>query len=74
MERSAWRGIIFGIFLFAAIATPSQDPLTMSLMALPMTVLYGVAVVLALLHDRSVARRAPYAGLGDDDASPLPLG
>jgi sec-independent protein translocase protein TatC len=72
--RTAWRSIIFGIFLFAAVATPSQDPLTMSLMALPMTVLYGVALIAAIVHDRRVARRDPYAQLGDDQASPLPEG
>lgn len=70
--RSAWRGIIFGIFAFAAVATPSQDPITMSLMAMPMTVLYGVALVVALIHDRRAARRDPYAGLDDDAPSALP--
>lgn len=72
--RSAWRTIIFGIFAFAAVVTPSQDPITMSLMAAPMTVLYGVALVVALVHDRRVARRNPYAGLNDDEASPLSPG
>lgn len=72
--RGAWRMIIFGIFVFAAMATPSQDPLTMSLMALPMTVLYGVALLAALVHDRRAARRDPYAGLDDDAPSPLPSG
>lgn len=72
--RTAWRGIIFGIFLFAAVATPSQDPLTMSLMAMPMTLLYGLALVAAIVHDRRLAGRDPYAGLADDEASPLPPG
>lgn len=72
--RSAWRSIIFGVFVFAALATPSQDPLTMSLMALPMTVLYGVALVVTIIHDRRLARRDPYAGLDDDQPSGLPPG
>ena len=70
--RGAWRSIVFCIFLFAAVATPSQDPLTMSLMAMPMTVLYGLALLTAIVHDRRAARRNPYAGLADDSASPLP--
>ena len=32
--------IIVGIFIFAAVATPSTDPLTMLFLAVPMTVLF----------------------------------
>jgi sec-independent protein translocase protein TatC len=72
--RSWWRGSVFGIFVFAAFVTPSQDPFTMSAMAIPMTMLYFVALFVARWHDRRAARRAaesPYAGLGDDELSPL---
>jgi sec-independent protein translocase protein TatC len=65
---------IFGIFVFAAVATPSQDPFTMLALALPMCGLYGVAVGFAFLHDRRVARRgdtSPYAHLADDELAPL---
>lgn len=68
------RVIVFGIFVFAAVATPSQDPFTMLALALPMCGLYGVAVGFAFLHDRRVARRgdtSPYAHLADDELSPL---
>jgi sec-independent protein translocase protein TatC len=68
------RGIIFGIFVFAAIATPSQDPFTMSALALPMCLLYGAALLLARVHDRRLAARPGadlYAGLADDELSPL---
>ncbi|MFI5428477.1 hypothetical protein [Aeromicrobium sp. UC242_57] len=34
---------MIGIFVFAAIATPSTDPLTMLFLAVPMTVLYLVS-------------------------------
>jgi sec-independent protein translocase protein TatC len=68
----AWgRGIIFGIFVFAAVATPSQDPFTMSALAIPMCLLYGVAVVVASLHDRRVAARGPLYDLPDDQLSPI---
>jgi sec-independent protein translocase protein TatC len=71
--RRSNRGVVFGIFVFAAVATPSQDPFTMSALALPLCVLYGVAVVIATVHDRRLAGRtaALYAELGDDVLSPL---
>lgn len=67
------RGVIFGIFVFAAVATPSQDPFTMSALALPMCLLYGVAVGIATLHDRRVARRPStiYPDLADDELAPI---
>jgi sec-independent protein translocase protein TatC len=67
------RGAIFGIFVFAAVATPSQDPFTMSALAIPMCLLYGVAVGVATMHDRRVAKRGPsiYANLSDDELSPI---
>lgn len=72
--RSWTRGIIFGIFVFAALATPSQDPFTMTALAAPMCVLYGIALLVASVHDRRMARRgdtSPYAHLGDDELSPM---
>jgi sec-independent protein translocase protein TatC len=68
------RGIVFGIFVFAAVATPSQDPFTMLALALPMSLLYGFALGFAALHDRRKARRgdrSAYAHLRDDELSPL---
>ncbi len=68
------RLIVFGIFAFAGTATPSGDPITMLVLAIPMTVLFGVAMGIAFIHDRGAARRAadsPYANLSDDEASPL---
>ena len=68
------RAVIFGIFVFAAVATPSQDPFTMLALALPMAGLYGLAMGFAFLHDRRAARRgdtSAYAHLSDDELSPL---
>jgi sec-independent protein translocase protein TatC len=67
------RGIIFGIFVFAAVATPSQDPFTMSALAIPMTMLFGIAVGIATLHDRRAARRGSslYPDLSDDELSSI---
>jgi sec-independent protein translocase protein TatC len=72
--RSWWRAMVLGIFIFAAVATPSADPLTMTALAVPMCVLYGLAAVVAKIHDSRKAKRAEdtaFAGLSDDDASPL---
>lgn len=67
------RGVLFGIVVFAAVATPSQDPFTMLALAVPICLLYGVAVGIAVLHDRRVARRGPsiYANLSDDELSSI---
>lgn len=51
---------ILGIFVFAAIATPSTDPLTMLFLAVPMTVLYLVSELITRLTER----RASKAGTG----------
>ncbi|WP_433188995.1 twin-arginine translocase subunit TatC [Actinoallomurus sp. CA-150999] len=72
--KKSRRLIIFGLFVFAAVATPSQDPFTMLALALPTVVLFEVAEVIAYIHDRrKAARPDPYADLSDDEASPLDL-
>jgi sec-independent protein translocase protein TatC len=55
--RRSQRLAIFSIFLFAAVATPSTDPFTMSAMAVPMVVLFEAAVLFATVHDRRKAKR-----------------
>jgi sec-independent protein translocase protein TatC len=70
----ARRWIFFLTIVFAAFITPTQDPFTMLLMALPMCVLFEVAIQIARVVDKRRARRdgtAGFAGLGDDEASPL---
>ena len=71
----AWRPVILGAFLFAAIATPSGDPYTMTALAVPLLVLYYTAAGLAMLTDRRRRRSGidglDYAALDDDEASPI---
>ncbi|MGQ4441238.1 twin-arginine translocase subunit TatC, partial [Streptomyces violaceoruber] len=67
-----WRAMIMGITLFAAIATPSTDPLTMIMLAGPIWVLYFAAVVVSLLNDRRKARLEALEP-DDDEASDLDL-
>jgi sec-independent protein translocase protein TatC len=65
---------IFLIFVFAAVATPSQDPISMTMLAVPMSLLFEGAVFLAWLHDRRKARREAlesFHDVPDDEASPL---
>jgi sec-independent protein translocase protein TatC len=72
--RSSWRWTVLGVFLFAAVATPTGDPITMSLLALPILALMGVAFLIAHLNDRRRARRSgepDYDALDDDEASPI---
>jgi sec-independent protein translocase protein TatC len=40
------RGAVVGIFVFAAVITPSQDPITMIAMALPMYAFYEISILL----------------------------
>ncbi|GHH74632.1 Sec-independent protein translocase protein TatC [Kitasatospora indigofera] len=68
-----WRGMIMGITVFAAFATPSADPLSMLALAAPIWALYFVAVGVAMLNDRRKSRRNPDAGLDDEEASVLDL-
>jgi sec-independent protein translocase protein TatC len=53
-----WRVAVLLISLFAAIATPASDVVTMFLLAIPMVVLYFIAAGVAWWHDRAAAKRA----------------
>jgi sec-independent protein translocase protein TatC len=52
-----WRIWVFGITLFVAGFTPSADPLSMLLLALPLIGLYLLAGSFALLNDRRRAKK-----------------
>ncbi|WP_240311709.1 twin-arginine translocase subunit TatC [Nocardioides houyundeii] len=64
--------IIIGTFVFAAVATPSTDPFSMLMLAIPMLVLFLLAEIAARVVDRVRARRRAVApGWADDQPSPL---
>jgi sec-independent protein translocase protein TatC len=68
------RWIIFLTFVFAAFVTPTQDPFTMLLMAIPMVVLFEGAIQVARFVDRRRARREAaesFPGLSVDEPSPI---
>jgi len=72
--RRSRRWIFFLTIVFAAFITPTQDPFTMMLMALPMIALFEIAIQIAGVVDKRRARRAAVEGfhdVGDDEASPL---
>jgi sec-independent protein translocase protein TatC len=70
-----WRRVlIFLVFVIAAIANPSPDPVTMLILGGACAALVEVAEFVVWRHDRRRARLHPdpYAGLADDEVSPLP--
>ncbi|MFN2494528.1 MAG: twin-arginine translocase subunit TatC [Pseudonocardiaceae bacterium] len=72
--RSWQRGIVFGLFVLAAVATPGSDPISMLALATALVVLFETAVLIAWAHDRTVARRRAEQGWDDlDPDQPSPL-
>ena len=71
-----WRRVmIFAVFLIAGMANPSPDPITMLILGGACVALVEVAEFIVWSNDRRRARRHPdpYAGLADDELSPLDL-
>jgi sec-independent protein translocase protein TatC len=50
---SWWRFAIVGAFIISAIVTPSIDPITQTLVALPMIVLYFVGILFARMVENT---------------------
>ena len=70
---SWWRQIVFGVFLFAAVATPTGDPLTMTSLAAPLCLLILGSYFICRAHDARARNRddIDYGSLSDDETSPL---
>jgi len=69
-----WRIWVFCIVLFTAAFTPTGDPLTMSLLAVPLIVLYFMAGGIALLVDKRRDKRADKIATGPTSIdAPAPI-
>jgi len=70
------RYMYVGIFAASAVITPSQDPFTFVIMAVPICFLYEGCILIARLRERAARRRRaadPVASLGDDETSAIDL-
>ncbi|GAA2150834.1 twin-arginine translocase subunit TatC [Nocardioides koreensis] len=64
--------IVLGTFIFAAVATPSTDPFSMLMLALPMLILFFIAEAIARSVDRARGRGGNRTDQwSDDELSPL---
>ncbi|MGW5277717.1 twin-arginine translocase subunit TatC [Streptomyces sp. NPDC004044] len=71
-----WRGMFMGIAVFAAVTTPSTDPLSMLLLGAPISLLYLAACAISWCNDRRRERTGgadPGKNLKDTEASPMDL-
>jgi sec-independent protein translocase protein TatC len=54
---SGWRFAIIGIAVLAAVVTPTVDPVNMALVMAPMSLLYLISILLAVIAGRGRAKR-----------------
>jgi sec-independent protein translocase protein TatC len=55
------------VFLIAAVITPSGDPVSMLALAVPMTVLYVLAVIIGFVVQRRKRKKSKDDGFDDFD-------
>lgn len=60
---AGWRWAVVIAFTFAAVATPTPDAITMLVVAIPICILFFLAIGICHLHDRRLDRRLVAQGL-----------
>ncbi|MDI3330836.1 MAG: twin-arginine translocase subunit TatC [Micrococcus sp.] len=71
-----WRITVFLIALIAALAAPGSDAMTMFYLAVPLVLLFGVAIIVCVVNDRRRAKRNARLERDNEDylsAGPTPL-
>jgi sec-independent protein translocase protein TatC len=63
--RSWWRMIVMSTLVFAAVATPTGDPLNMTLVAAPILTLIVLAWAIASLNDLRRRKRSATSGVNN---------
>lgn len=69
-----WRVVVLVIVVLSAMASPSPDAWSMLLLAVPVLILFGLAMVICYIHDRRKNRNSSepdYSQFSDDEASPV---